>query len=130
AKQIVLSIRWAPIPGTAQQDFFDDDTPEANILFAGGWGAGKTMSLTAKALKLSAVNAPQPIIWTVPDWNHVLDTIIPMLESLDPETGDPWFLTPEQFHYHKTNHVLRWAGGGPIHFASAENPHSIAGPNM
>ena len=26
--------------------------------------------------------------------------------------------------------MLRWAGGGPIHFVSGENPESIAGPNM
>lgn len=128
AEELVL--RWAPIPGTAQEAFFDDDTPDANLLFRGGWGSGKTMTVTAKALKLSAINAPLPGIWTVPDYNHVEDTIIPMLEEPDSETGEPWFLGVGDFSYSAKGHVLTWRGGGPIHFQSAENPDSIAGPNM
>jgi hypothetical protein len=61
-----LCIRWGPIPGTAQEQFFDDDTPDAALLFCGGWGSGKTMTLWGKALKLSALNAPLPLIWVVP----------------------------------------------------------------
>lgn len=125
-----LVLRWGPIPGTAQEAFFDDDTPEATLLFTGGWGSGKTMSLTAKMLKLSAINAPLPGIWTVPDYAHIHDTILPTLTDTDPETGDPWFLAPSQFHYHETRHVLTWEGGGSIQFVTAENPKSIAGPNV
>lgn len=126
-----LTLWWAPIPGTAQEAFFDDDTPEANLLFTGGWGSGKTMTLTAKMLKLSAINAPLPILWIVPDWAHVKDTVIPTIEDLDPETGHPWFLRPDQYHYHQTEHTLTWLdGAAKIQFASAENPDSIAGPNM
>lgn len=132
-----LVIRWAPIPDTAQEAFFDDDTPDANLLFRGGWGTGKTMSAMAKALKLSSINAPLPGMWTVPDYGHVEDTILKTLTELDSDTidpvtgaGEPWFLRPGQFHYHHTRHVLDWIGGGPIHFVSAENPDSIAGPNM
>lgn len=88
------------------------------------------MTVTAKALKLSAINAPLPGIWTVPDYGHIEDTILPMLEEEDSETGDRWFLETGDYHYHHTNHILTWRGGGPIYFASAEKPNSIAGPNM
>lgn len=125
-----LVLRWAPIPGTAQEQFFDDDTPDGNLLFQGGWASGKTMTLTAKMLKLSALNAPLPGLWTVPDYAHIHDTILPLVADVDPDTGDPWFLAPNQYHYHETRHTLSWLGGGPIHFVSAENPKSIAGPNM
>lgn len=124
-----LVIRWAPIPGTAQEAFFDDDTPDADLLLRGGWGSGKTMTLTGKALKLSAINAPLMGLWTVPDFGHINDTIIPMLEEPDYDTGEPWFLRPQDFDYNKQTHVLTWAGGGPIQFVSAENEKSIAGPN-
>lgn len=125
-----LVLRWGPIPGTAQEAFFDDDTPDGTLLFTGGWGSGKTMTLAAKALKLSAINAPLPGIWCVPDYGHIHDTILPTLQDTDPDTGDPWFLAPSQFHYHETRHVLSWDGGGPILFVTAENPRSIAGPNV
>jgi phage terminase large subunit-like protein len=124
-----LVIRWGPIPGTAQELYFDDDTPDGTILLTGGWGSGKTMTLMGKALKLSAINAPLMGIWAVPDYAHIHDTIIPTLADTDPETGDPWFLEPGQYHYHETRHVLTWDGGGPIQFVTAENPRSIAGPN-
>jgi hypothetical protein len=124
-----LTIRWAPIPGTAQEPFFDDDTPDADIGFFGGYASGKTMTLMGKALKLSAINAPLLGIWVVPDYAHIFDTILPTLESTDPDTGDPWFLSPGQFHFHQGRHVLTWEGGGPILFLTAENPDSIAGPN-
>jgi len=123
-----LVIRWAPIPGSQQEAFFDDDTPDANLLFTGGWFAGKTMTLTAKGLKLSAINNPIRGFWLVPDWNHIDDTILPTLQDVDPEIGEPWFLAPHQFHYDKRTHVLTWIGGGPIQFLTAENPKSIAGP--
>lgn len=125
-----LSIWWAPTPGTEQEGFFDDDTPDANLLFTGGWFAGKTMTLCAKALKLSAINAPLPGLWLVPNWDHVEFTILPMLESIDPDSGVHWFLRPDQFHYHQTKHVLTWVGGGPIWFQTAENPRAIAGPSV
>lgn len=95
-----IEIWWAPIPKTDQAKFFDDDTPDASILFQGGWGSGKTMTLTAKMLKLSAINAPLTGLWTVPDYAHIHDTILPMMEDTDPDTGKPWFLHPAQFHYH------------------------------
>lgn len=125
-----LVLRWGPIPGSAQEQFFDDDTPDADILLTGGWASGKTMTLTGKMLKLSAINAPLPGIWCVPDYGHIHDTILPTLVDCDPDTGEPWFLSPGQFHYHETRHVLTWEGGGPIQFATAENPKSIAGPNV
>ncbi len=125
-----LVIWWAPIPGTAQEAFFDDDTPEAKLLFTGGRGSGKTASLCAKVLKLSAINAPLPIIWLVPTWDHVEKTILPALEDADPATGERWFLQPGDFDYHQTKHVLTWAGGGPIWFFTAENFKAIAGPNV
>jgi len=125
-----LVIRWGPIPNTPQEAFFDDDTPDAKLLFAGGYGAGKTMAGVAKMLKLSSVNAPLPGLMTVPNFGHVLDTIIPTIEDRDVETGEPWFLEPSQFHYHQTNHILTWDGGGPIHFFSGSEPKSIKGPNM
>ena len=105
-----LCLWWAPIPGTAQEEFFDDDTPEANLLFTGGWGSGKTMTATAKILKLSAINAPLPVLWVVPDWAHVKDTIIPTIEDIDPDTGQPWFLRPGEYHYHQTEHRLTSTG--------------------
>ena len=58
-----VGIWWTPIPGTAQESFFNDDTPEAALLLSGGWGTGKTMTLTGKMLKLSAINAPLPVVW-------------------------------------------------------------------
>ncbi len=125
-----LVIRWAPLPGTAQELFFDDDTPEADLLMAGGYGAGKTMTLTGKMLKLSAINAPIPIVWTVPQWAHVERTVLPTLEDIDPETGEPWFLRPGQYHYYPARHLLSWDGGGEIQFASAEHEDSIKGPNV
>ncbi len=123
-----IDIRWGPIPGSQQAAFFDDDTPDANLLFTGGWFSGKTMTLTGKALKLSAINNPIRGFWLVPDWNHVEDTIIPTLTDLDPETEEPWFLREDQFHYNLRTHVLTWDGGGPIQFMTAENFKSIAGP--
>lgn len=136
-----LLIRWAPIEGTVQEEYFDDNTQDGYILLSGGWAAGKTMCLTAKALKLSAINAPLPGIWCVPDYNHIQDTIIPTLTELDPDSvkaGDPqhWFLRPDQFKYHahatseRPGHCLMWEGGGPIWFVTAENADSIAGPNV
>lgn len=124
-----LSLWWAPTPETAQEGFFDDDTPDANLLFTGGWFAGKTMTLAAKALKLSSLNAPLPGIWLVPNWDHVRLTILPMLTSVDPDSEQYWFLRPDQFHYHQTNHELTWAGG-PIWFMTAENAEGIAGPSV
>jgi phage terminase large subunit-like protein len=88
------------------------------------------MTLAAKMLKLSAINAPLPGIWTVPDYGHIHDTILPTLLDTDPDTGDPWFLSANQCHYHETRHVFTWDGGGPIQFVTAENPKSIAGPNV
>lgn len=125
-----LVLRWAPIPQTGQEGFFDDDTPDGNLLFQGGWGAGKTTTLWGKMLKLSAVNAPLRGIWTVPHFGHVDETILPALEATDPISGQPWFLGPSQYHYHRTQHVLSWDGGGDILFASAEVPRRIAGPNV
>jgi hypothetical protein len=125
-----LVLRWAPIPNTAQEQFFDDDTPEAKLLFTGGRGSGKTASLVAKVLKLSAINAPLPGIWLVPTWDHVEKTILPALEDTDPETQEPWFLSPGQYSYHQTKHILTWEGGGPIWFFTAENFKGIAGPNV
>lgn len=122
-----LLLRWAPLPGTAQEAFFDDDTPEANVLFQGGWGSGKTMSLTAKVLKLSAINAPLTGVWVVPDFGHVMRTILPTLTEYDRD-GQPWFLRDGQFHYNEKGHTLTWAGG-PIQFVSDEEPDKIAGAN-
>jgi hypothetical protein len=125
-----LSIWWAPIGGSQQEGFFDCDDQDANLLFTGGWFAGKTMTLVGKALKLSAINRPFPGIWLVPNWEHVDKTILPMLTSVDPDTGVHWFLREDQFHYHQTKHELTWAGGGPIWFFTAENPRGIAGPSV
>jgi len=124
-----ISIRWAPIPNTPQETAWDDDTPDANILFRGGWGAGKTMWLWAKVLKLSAINYPLAGIWTVPGWGHIKKTLLPSLEEVDAE-GRHWFLKPDQFHYNGETHTITWPGGGPIQFATGEHPDSIAGPNM
>jgi len=124
---IEIVIRWAPLPGTAQETFFDDDTPEANVLFQGGWGSGKTMTLTAKVLKLSAINAPLSGVWAVPDFGHVTRTILPTLAEVD-KSGQPWFLRSDQFHYNEKGHTLTWAGG-PIQFVSDEEPDKIAGAN-
>jgi hypothetical protein len=125
-----LVLRWAPIPGTGQEGFFDDDTPDGNLLLQGGWGSGKTLTLAAKMLKLSAINAPVVGLWTVPTYGHIHKTILPTLESLDPQTGQPWLLGPDQYAYHETRHLLTWIGGGPIQFVSADEPKAIAGPNM
>lgn len=125
-----ISIWWAPIPGTAQEAFFDDDTPDAALLFTGGWGSGKTMTLTAKMLKLSAINHPLPVIWIVPKYDHITRVILPQLQDIDEKADQYWFLAPDQFHYHKTEHILTWDGGGPIWFVSADHPESIAGPNV
>lgn len=125
-----LVLRWAPIPGTAQEDFLDNDEPDASLLFQGGWGSGKTLTLTAKILKLSAINFPLRGIWTVPDFGHVEDTILETLKSLDPETGLPWLLAESQYHYNQQKHILTWEAGGLIQFMSGENPDSIAGPNV
>lgn len=128
-----LSIWWAPIEGTAQEAFFDDDTPNAALLFCGGWGSGKTMTLWGKGLKLSALNNPLPLIWVVPTYDHVLKTLLPKLEEVDPDTGEPWFLTADQYHYNETKHEFTWVAGGPIWFksaADAEDARRIAGPNV
>jgi hypothetical protein len=125
-----LCIRWGPIPRTGQEAFFDDDTPDAALLFCGGWGSGKTMTLWGKALKLSAINMPLPIIWVVPVYDHIWRTLLPKLEELDPHTGEPWFLQAGQYHYHQTRHELTWMAGGPIWFLSAEDADTIAGPNV
>lgn len=124
-----VSIWWAPIPGSPQEQFWDDDTPDANLLFTGGWFAGKTMTLLGKVLKLSALNDPVVGFWLVPDWGHVDRTILPMLGETDPDTGHYWFLEPDQWHYNHRTHVLTWDGGGPIQFLTAENPKAIAGPS-
>lgn len=125
-----LVIRWGPIPGTAQEQFFDDDTPDAALLFAAGYGAGKTMTLWGKVLKLSAINAPLPVIWVVPQYDHIEHTLLPKLEELDPRTSEPWFLRQDQFTYHQTKHEVHWVGGGPIWFKSGEHASAIAGPNV
>jgi len=127
-----LSIRWGPIPGTAQEAFFDDDTPDAALLFCGGWGSGKTMTLWGKALKLSVLNNPLPLIWVVPVYDHIEHTLLPKLEECDPHTQgqEPWFLRSHQWHYHQTKHEWSWVGGGPIWFKSAEHAEAIAGPNV
>jgi hypothetical protein len=133
-----IEIWWAPIPATPQEAYFDDDTPEGKILISGGYGSGKTMTLVGKALKLSAVNAPRPGIFTVPDYGHFEDTILETIKSQDPNTidsfgaGRRWFLEDEQFHYRVTRHGLHlfeWAGGGDWHVMSAKQPASIKGPN-
>jgi hypothetical protein len=124
-----VSIWWAPIPGSPQEHFWDDDTPDANLLFTGGWFAGKTMTLMGKVLKLSAINDPIRGFWLVPDWGHVDRTILPMLEERDPDSGNYWFLSPDQWHYNHATHLFTWDGGGPIQFLTAENPQSIAGPS-
>ena len=125
-----VSIWWTPIPGTAQEGFFSDDTPEAALLPSGGWGTGKTMTLTAKMLKLSALNAPLPVVWVVPRYDHIEKTILPQLEDIDEKSGQPWFLHANQFKYQPSKHILTWKGGGPIWFVSADHPESIAGPNV
>lgn len=125
-----LVLRWAPIPGTAQEPAFDNDTPDAYILLQGGWGSGKTLWLTAKGLKLSAINYPLRGLWMVPDYGHIEDTILETLKSTDPDTGLPWLLEDSQFHYNASKKLLTWAGGGPIQFVTGENPDSIAGPNV
>lgn len=130
ADVLEVPIRWGPIPNTGQEGFFDDDTPDADLALLGGYASGKTSALMAKALKLSTLNAPLVGIWVVPDYAHIFDTILPTLESRDPATGDRWFLEPGEYHYHQTRHVLTWIGGGPIQFLTAENPDSIAGPNV
>jgi hypothetical protein len=124
-----VSIWWAPIPGSPQEGFWDDDTPDANLLFTGGWFAGKTMTLMGKVLKLSAINDPIIGFWLVPDWGHVERTILPMLNERDPDTDHYWFLSPDQWHYNQRTHVFTWDGGGPIQFLTAENPKAIAGPS-
>lgn len=125
-----LTLWWGPIPETDQEGFFDDDTPDATLILQGGYASGKTMTLVAKMLKLSAINAPIPIIWTVPDWGHVEDTILETLQSRDDDNDRPWFLEPHEFQHNLRKHRLDWIGGGPILFASASNPDSIAGPNV
>lgn len=130
AKPTELLIHWGPISETGQEGFWDDDTPDAAILLAGGWGSGKTMTLWGKVLKLSAINDPLPGIWVVPQYDHILHTLIPKLEELDPETGKPWFLTPNDYDYREQKHEFSWVGGGPIWFKSAEHAEAIAGPNV
>ena len=124
-----LSIWWTPIPGTAQESFFTDDTPEAALLLSGGWGTGKTMTLTAKMLKLSAINAPLPVVWVVPRYDHVERTILPQLRTSTNNQGST-VSGPNQFRYQPSKHILTWDGGGPIWFVSADHPESIAGPNV
>src|SRR5215831_6017205 len=125
-----LTIWWAPLKGTAQAAFFDDDTPDGALLFCGGWGSGKTMTLWGKVLKLSALNAPLPLLWVVPQYSHIDEVLLPKLEEIDPETGRRWFLEPDQFSYHKSNFTLEWCAGGPILFKSAEHAESIQGQQV
>jgi len=125
-----FSIWWGPIPGTAQECFLDDDTPDAALLFCGGWGSGKTMTLWGKVLKLSVINYPLPLIWVVPQYDHIEHTLLPKLEELDPRTGHPWFLRSDMYRYHQTKHELHWELGGPIWFKSGEHAEAIAGPNV
>lgn len=123
-----LLLRWAPIPNTPQEGLFNDLTPEGTLLFLGGYGSGKTTTLVAKMLQLSAINAPLPGIITVPDFGHFEDTILATLTDLDPETMQPWFLDTSQFGYRGRDHMFEWIGGGPIHVQSARYPESIKGP--
>jgi hypothetical protein len=124
-----ILLEWAPIEGTAQEAFFDDDTPDSALLFSGGWGSGKSTTLGAKMLKLSAINNPLPIVWIVPRYDHIIKVIMPLLTAQDRD-GEFMFLRPGMFHYHKTDHILTWEGGGPIWFVSADRPETIAGPNV
>jgi hypothetical protein len=126
-----LVIRWGPIPGTAQEAVLEDLTPEAKLLFTGGYGAGKTMTLVGKTLHLSVVNGDIPGIVLVPDYGHFEDTILEKLRSVDPSTGRRWFLEESQFDYRITRsgaHLLSWEGGGDWHVMSAVRPASIKGP--
>lgn len=127
-----LIIRWGPIPGTAQEQVIDDTTQEAKLLFTGGYGSGKTMTLVGKGLQLSALNGPEvPGILLVPDYGHFEDTILEKIKSVDPDTGQRWFLEDSQFHYRVTRHgahIFSWEGGGDWHIMSAIRPASIKGP--
>lgn len=121
-----LDIWWGPVPDTPQEGFIDDDTPDGKLMFMGGQGAGKTMSLVGKCLKLSTINDPIPGIVTVPDFDHFESVILETLR-LEDKNGRRWFLEDSQFHY--SGHVLEWEGGGPWHVASAVRPNAIKGKN-
>jgi hypothetical protein len=113
--------------------FYDLHVPGWENYLAEGFinhNSGKTMSLWAKVLKLSAINQGLPGIWVVPQYDHIIHTILPKLEELDPATGEPWFLRPGEYEYRKQDHEIHWPGGGPIWFKSGEHASAIAGPNV
>jgi hypothetical protein len=126
-----IVIRWGPIEGTAQELVLDDLTPEAKLLFTGGYGSGKTTTQLAKTFQLSAINGDIPGIMLVPDYGHFEDTILEKIKSVDPATGRRWFVEDSQFNYRITrhgSHILEWEGGGDWHIMSAVRPNSIKGP--
>jgi hypothetical protein len=127
AQDDYIDIRWGPVPDTPQEGFFDDDTPDGKLMFMGGQGAGKTMSLVAKCLKLSTINDPLPGIVTCPDYDH-FDSVILETLKLEDKNGRRWFLEDHQFHY--SGHRFEWEGGGPWLVFSAVRPNAIKGKNM
>jgi len=126
-----IRIRWAPIPATAQEQMWDDLTPEAKLAFFGGYGSGKSYTLVGKGLQLSHINPDVFGICLVPDYGHFEDTILETIKAEDPDTGERWFLDDAQFRYRVTRtnmYIFEWEGGGPWHIMSAMRPNSIKGP--
>ncbi len=104
------------------------EAQETNVLYSGGYGAGKTHGLAVRQVTMSSRFPSVPHGLASPtkagSERDVKQAVRDILEDLD-----------VKFEEHKTHHWIQpeWCtarrGAAGIHFASCDKPNSLKGPN-
>lgn len=105
----------------AQYDFFEDDDSKF-LHLSGGYGAGKTLSLNYKIIKLSILNRPHDGGILCPSFTDMKRDVLPsMIDILDKHSIP--------YDWHGTDHTLKlpWSTGC-IRFLTAEK--KLRGGNL
>ena len=96
-----------------------------------GYGAGKTLIGSKRAISLSLLNNGQPHFWVAPSYKVAKRTVVPTLvELLD---GKKTVDNRLRYKYNKSDNEFRIVHGGRtgiIWIGSGEEPDSLKGPNV
>lgn len=105
--------------------------PNKVKLLLGGYGAGKTMSASKRAIASALLNAPCPVAVVSPTYSMAVDTMIATIRDL--LEGKRTLYPGLRFAYNNNRHRFTiWLGGrkATIIIYSGDNPVRLKGPNL
>lgn len=107
------------------------DMPNFIKAMVAGYGAGKTLIGSKRAINLALLNNGQPHFWVSPSYKVAKRTVVPtLIELLD---GKKAWRPGFNYRYNKSDNEFKIVDGnrrGIIWLGSGEEPDSLKGPNI